>query len=110
MLERQEFFVTNNAKQPYKIELMKLELEGLKAMAVEHCRVCPDPSPELRTWFEKEVIGLQEGKAAASIHHAHGPLTPLHTDYAGQGTATTLPRIGPGALHRGSGGSAPMRP
>jgi hypothetical protein len=87
LLERTEFFVTNNAKQPYEIELIRLELEGLKAMAVEHYRVCPNPSPELSTWFEKEVVGLQQGKAAASTHHAHGPLTPPHADYTGQGTS-----------------------
>jgi hypothetical protein len=58
LLKRAEFFDTNNAKQPYKIELIKLELEGLKAIAVKHCRVCPNISPELSTWFEKELVGL----------------------------------------------------
>jgi len=77
LLERQDFFLTSNAKKPYEIELIKLELEGLKAMAVEHCRVCP--SPELRTWFEKEVVG----KSVALFHHTNGPLTPPHVDYTG---------------------------
>jgi hypothetical protein len=113
LLERAEFFVTNNAKQPYEIELIKLELEGLKAMAVEHCRVCPNPSPELRTWFEKEAVGLEQGQAASSIHHTHGPITPppQDADYTGQGVAAMLPpRMDPGVLRRGSDGSTPMRP
>jgi hypothetical protein len=107
LLERVECFVTNNAKQTHEIELAKLELEGLKAMAAEHCRACPNPSPELSTWFEEEVVGLQQSKAATSTQHAHGPLTPppQDADYTGQGMAAMLPRIGPGALRRGSDGS-----
>jgi bZIP transcription factor len=106
LLERAEFLVTNNAQRPYEIELTKLELEGLKAMAVEHCRVCPNPSPELRTWFVEEVVGVQQDKAVTSIHHAHGPLThpPQDADCTGQGTAAMLPQKDPGALRRASDG------
>jgi hypothetical protein len=55
LLERVELSIANNAKLPYEIIQTMLELEGLRAIAVEHYRVCPNPSPELAAWFEKEV-------------------------------------------------------
>jgi hypothetical protein len=110
LLERAEFFATNKAKQPYKIELIKLELEGLKAIAVEHYRVCPNPSPELSTWFEKEVVRLQQGKAAASIHYADGPLSPHDTDCTDQVDADVSPLMDLGSFCQGSDSSAPMTP
>jgi hypothetical protein len=76
LLERSESSATNNTKVAYEIELAKLELEGLRAMAVEHYRVCPNPSPELTTWFEKEIVRLQQSKGSASIHYTNSPLTP----------------------------------
>jgi hypothetical protein len=49
-----------NAKQPYEIERKMVELQFLRAIVLEHCRVCPKPSWELMAWFEKE-LSLTDG-------------------------------------------------
>jgi hypothetical protein len=58
LLERAECFATNNAIRASEILQIMLELSGLRAIAVEHCRVCPNLTPELVAWFEKEVVPL----------------------------------------------------
>jgi hypothetical protein len=45
-----------NAKLPDEIEEKMLELEALRTIAVEHCRICPNPGPELLGWFEKQMF------------------------------------------------------
>jgi len=80
LLKREEFFIGNIAKLPYEIERTMLELRGLRAIAVEHYRVCPIPSPDLAAWFEEEVVRLQHSKVSALIHHANRSLTPPPQD------------------------------
>jgi bZIP transcription factor len=110
LLERVEFFATNNAKQSSEIERISLELEGLKSTAVEHYKVCPKPSPELSTWSEKEIVHLQRGKAAASIHHADGALTPQDVGCTSQVDVEMFPLIDLGSIRQGSDSSALMTP
>jgi hypothetical protein len=80
LLKREEFFIRNNAKLPYEIEQTMLELGGLRAIAVEHYRVCPIPSPELAACFEEEVVCLQHSKLSALTHHSNQSLTPPPQD------------------------------
>lgn len=77
LVEREEFFTKNNAQLPYEIEKIRLELKDLRAIAVEHYKFCPIPSPELVLWFEKEV---QHSKTPTSNCHARGPPTPPPQD------------------------------
>jgi hypothetical protein len=94
--------------QACEIVQTMLELSGLRARAVEHYRVLPNPSLVLVAWFEKEAVPLQHSKAAALIHHA-GPLNPSQdVDYTGHGTADMFPLMGLGSLRQGSEGSTPM--
>jgi bZIP transcription factor len=79
LLKREEFFIRNNAKLPYEIEQTMLELRSLRAIAVEHYRVCPILNPELAVWFEEEVVRLQHSKVSALILHNQS-LTPPHQD------------------------------
>lgn len=58
LLERAKLFTASNAKLPHDIVQTMLELESLKTVAIEHYRVCPNPSPELAAWIEKEVARL----------------------------------------------------
>jgi hypothetical protein len=110
LVERAEFFTADNTKLPYEIVQTMLELEGLRAIAVEHYRVCPNPSSELAAWIEKEVARLQYSKASALIHHADRPLAPPPQDanYTGQGTVDMLPLMG--SLRQSSDDSAPHEP
>jgi hypothetical protein len=80
LVEREEFFTKNNAQLPYEIEKIRLELKDLRAIAVEHYKFCPIPSPDLVLWFEKEV---QHSKTPTLNCHAGRSLTspPQDADY-----------------------------
>lgn len=71
MQKREEFFITNHAKLPYEIEQIMLDLKGLRAMTIEHFRVCPNPSSELIFWFEKEVVRLPHSKTTDSMNYSY---------------------------------------
>jgi hypothetical protein len=112
LLRREEFSIRNNAKLTYEIEQTMLELRGLRAIATEHYRVCPIPSPELAAWFEKEVVRRQHSNVSALTHHANQSLTrpPQDTNYTSQGTADMLPLSDLRPLRQDSDDSAPIGP
>ena len=80
LLKREEFFIRSNDKLPREIEQTMLELRDLRAIAVEHCRVCPILGLELGAWFEKDMARLQHSKVSALTNHVNQPLTPPPQD------------------------------
>jgi hypothetical protein len=58
LLARAKLITISNAKLRHDIVQTMLELEGLKTIAIKHCGVCPNPSPELAACVEKWVARL----------------------------------------------------